>query len=333
MNTSSISVIGTGSWGTALAQIMAAKGLPTTLWARREEIADEINKTRLNSGRLPKIKLHKNITATTDLQEALKNDVILIVTPAQALRPTLEQMKPHIRTDHVLILCSKGIEQETLLMMSEVVDDVVSGIRVAILSGPNFAKEIAIGKPAATTLACTDKTLAVTLQNIIASKVFRPYVTGDIIGTQIAGSIKNVIAIACGIANGLEMGESARASLVTRGLAELTRLGVAMGASPETFLGQCGVGDMMLTCSSEQSRNFSLGLALGKGAPFEEIMNASKSVTEGVHTAKTCAALAKKYGCDMPICTSIYACVSGDLSIPEALKSILNRPLKSEAGL
>ena len=333
MITTNISVIGTGSWGTALAQIMAVKGLDITIWARRTESAEEINTRHENTGRLPGISLHKNITATTDLHKALKNDIILMVTPAQAMRSVLEQMKPHIRPEHVLILCSKGIEQNSLLLMSEVVEEVLPHTKIAILSGPNFAKEIAKGKPAATTLASIDQDLVVTLQNIVASKYFRPYVTTDIIGAQVAGAIKNVIAIACGIVKGLEMGESARASLVTRGLAEVTRLGIAMGARPETFLGQCGVGDIMLTCSSEQSRNFSLGLALGQGIPLSDILKSRNSVSEGVHTAKTCAALAKKHGVDMPICNNIHACVSGESSINDALKNILNRPLKHETQL
>lgn len=331
MNTQNITVIGTGSWGTALAQTLATKELDVTLWARRKDVADEVNKTHTNTARLPGVTLNPGISATTNLQEALKNDTILMVTPAQSMRSVLEQMKPHIRENHVFVLCSKGIEQDTLLIMSEVAAEILPSTKTAILSGPNFAKEIALGKPAATTLACTNQTLAETLQNVIASKVFRPYVTTDIIGTQVAGALKNVIAIACGIAKGLEMGESARASLITRGLAEITRLGMAMGAKPETFLGQCGVGDMMLTCSSEQSRNFSLGLALGKGTPLSDILKDKKSVSEGVHTAKTCAALAKKYACDMPVCTNIHACIHDELSIDQALKIILNRPLKSEA--
>ena len=330
MNTTSISVIGSGSWGSALAQTIASKGLDVTLWARRADVADEINQDHTNEARLSGVTLDQHITATADLLDALKNDIILMVTPAQAMRSILKQMAGHIRADHVLVLCSKGIEQNSLLLMSEVVEEIIPGTKTAILSGPNFANEIARGKPAATTLACANHDLAVTLQNVIASKYFRPYITTDIIGTQIAGALKNVIAIACGIAKGLDMGESARASLVTRGLTEITRLGIAMGAKPETFLGQSGVGDMMLTCSSEQSRNFSLGLSLGRGQTLSSIMDSRNSITEGIHTAKTCAALARKYDCDMPICNNIHTCVSGELSINDALKTILNRPLRSE---
>jgi glycerol-3-phosphate dehydrogenase (NAD(P)+) len=330
MNTSSISVIGTGAWGTALAQITALKGLDVQLYARRTELADEINQTHTNTVHLPGIALNKRVTATTGLQKVLNSDIVLMVTPAQAMRTILEQMKPHIRPNHVLVLCSKGIEQDTLLLMSEVVEDIIPGTQTAILSGPNFAKDIAQTKPAATTLASISHPLSETLQNTIASENFRPYITTDIVGTQIAGAVKNVTAIGCGIAKGLDMGESARASLVTRGLAEITRLGVAMGARPETFLGLCGVGDMMLTCSSEQSRNFSLGLALAQGQTLEEIMHCRNTVSEGVHTAKSVVALAKKHNVDMPICETVNACVNENLPIKEAIKSMLSRPLGKE---
>ena len=333
MNTESISVIGTGSWGSALAHIMAIKGLDVCLWARRAEVAEEINTGHENTAHLRGIPLDSRIKATSDLQEAMKSDIILMVTPAQAMRSVLGQLRPYIRPDHVLILCSKGIEQGSMLIMSDVVEEILPNTQTAILSGPNFAKEIASGKPAATTLASISQDLAETLQNVIASEYFRPYVTTDIIGTQIAGALKNVIAIACGIVKGLDMGESARASLVTRGMAEITRLGIAMGAQPETFLGLCGIGDMMLTCSSEQSRNFSLGYALGQGEALSKIMADTNSVTEGVHTAKSTVALAEKYGVEMPICIGVDACVNKNLPINDVIKTILNRPLSHETRL
>ncbi|MFP4097865.1 MAG: NAD(P)H-dependent glycerol-3-phosphate dehydrogenase [Alphaproteobacteria bacterium] len=331
MNTTNLGVIGTGSWGSALAHIMAEKELSVTLWARREEVASEINTTHKNTAHLGDIPLNRTIKATTDLQKAVTNhDILLMVTPAQAMRSILELMKPYIHGNHTLVLCSKGIEQNTLMMMSEIVEEIIPATQTAILSGPNFAKEIAKGKPAATTLASKSQETAETLQKAIASPFFRPYATTDIIGTQIAGALKNVIAIACGIAKGLDMGESARASLVTRGLAEISRLGIAMGAKPDTFLGLSGVGDMMLTCSSEQSRNFSTGLALAQGKTLQDIMKHSNSVAEGVHTAKSTVSLAKKYNVDMPICTNIDACINKNLSIENVLESIINRPLGQE---
>lgn len=330
MKTNSLTIIGSGSWGTALAQVTSINCENICLWARNENIANEINSNNENPAHLKGIKLNPNICATSSLEKAMENDIILMVTPAQAMRSILGQMSEFLRPEHVLILCSKGIEQETFLLMSEVVKELAPTTQVAVLSGPNFAHEIAAGKPAATTLACEDTELAETLQNAIASAYFRPYITSDIIGTQVAGALKNVIAIACGVAKGLKMGESARASLVTRGLAEIMRLGIALNSQKETFLGLSGVGDMMLTCSSEQSRNFSLGLALGEGKTLSAIMADRNSVTEGVHTAKAAVALANRLGVDMPICTTVHRCINENLSISDALNEMLARPLRPE---
>lgn len=324
MNT--ISVVGAGSWGTALAQVMASKGTPVRLWARDESLAREINASGRNQAYLGDIPISKNITATSDLLFALKSTIILMVTPAQAMRTILEDMKPHIRKDHVLALCSKGIELETEKLMSLVANDVLPKTPVAILSGPNFALEIASGKPAATTLACADEKIAKTLQNAIGSANFRPYITTDITGVQIAGALKNVIAIACGVIQGMNLGESARASLVTRGMAEIARLGCAMGAQQGTFLGLSGMGDMMLTCSSEKSRNFSLGLQLGQGKTLTEIMENRRNVTEGVHTAKAAIDLAAKYKIEMPVCMAVHKCLNLGASLDEVIHEMLNRP-------
>ncbi len=326
---SNISVIGAGSWGSALAQVAASNG-DVTLWTRSQKHAAQINAYHINEKYLPSISLSHHITATSELETALKNEILLIVTPAQSSRQILTDMKPLIRPEHMLVLCSKGIELGTGMLMSDVTRDILPNTPIAILSGPNFAHEIAAGKPAATTLACTDEKIAKTLQKAIASASFRPYISGDIIGAQIAGALKNVIAIACGIAHGLDMGESARASLVTRGLAEISRLGVAMGANQETFLGLCGVGDMMLTCSSEKSRNFSLGYELGQGKTLEQILDSRQNVTEGVHTAKAAINLANKYNIEMPISLAVHKCLNKGLPIKQALQEILTRPLGYE---
>lgn len=325
-----ISVIGAGAWGTALAQVVAQNADHVTLWARDEELAREINTSGENKSYLPHITLKKNINATSELVLAMQSKIILMATPAQAMRSILLAMKPHIRKNHVLVLCSKGIELDTEQLMGAVANDVLPDTPFAILTGPNFAHEIAAGKPAATTLACADKKIAVTLQNAIASANFRPYITNDIIGVQIAGALKNVIAIACGAAHGMQMGESARASLVTRGMAEIARLGCAMGAQSETFLGLSGMGDMMLTCSSEKSRNFSLGLQLGQGHSFAKIMENRKNVTEGVHTAKAAIDLARKYNIEMPVCMAVHKCLNLGASLDEVMSEMLNRPLGYE---
>ncbi len=325
-----ISIIGAGAWGTALAQVIANEGKDITLWARNYDFASEINVLRENKSYLGGYPLSDRITATSDFEIACESGIILMVTPAQAMRKILGDMKPYIRNDHKLVLCSKGIELNTGKMMSEVTSDILPKTPVSILSGPNFAHEIVDGKPAATTLACESEIIAQTLQNAIAAPNFRPYITNDIIGPQIAGALKNVIAIACGAAKGLGLGESARASLVTRGLAEIARLGHAMGAQYETFLGLSGVGDMMLTCSSEKSRNFSLGYELGLGKNMSEILETRKNVTEGVHTAEATLMLADKYNVEMPISLAVHKCINEGLPLDEALHEMLNRPVGHE---
>ncbi len=324
-----ISIIGAGAWGTALAQTAAHNG-PVTLWTRKPEHATEINADRENKRYLAGIPLNNQITASSELKTALESEILLLVPPAQALRKTLEALKPYIHTNHKIILCCKGLEKDTALFMTQVAAEILPNTTVAVLSGPNFAHDIASKKPAATTLACSDKTIAQELQQSIATPLFRPYLTNDILGVELAGALKNIIAISCGITSGLNMGESARASLITRGLAEISRLGLAMGAHQETFLGLSGVGDMMLTCSSKQSRNFSLGHALGQGENIENILTSRTSVTEGVHTAESAANLANKYDVQMPICTTMHKCLNKGLPITDALNEIMNRPLSHE---
>lgn len=331
-DTLTISVIGGGAWGSALAQVCSYDNREVRLWCREEALAAEINTSHSNQAYLGDIPLNSSIKATSDLKTALKSQILLMVTPAQALRSILETMKPDIRADHILVLCSKGVEKGSKKLMSEVAGDILPEMPVAILSGPNFAKEIARGQPAATTLACADAKIGKTLQNLIATPYFRPYLSDDVTGAQIAGAFKNVIAIACGISHGLKLGESARASLVTRGLAEISRLGVSMGAKPETFMGLSGVGDLMLTCSSKQSRNFSLGLALSKGETLESLMSKSgSSLSEGVHTAYAALDLAEKHGIEMPISSAVYNCLHAGLSLDDAMKDMLNRKMKDES--
>ncbi len=328
MNT--ISIIGAGAWGSALAQTISTNHTNVTLWTHTKDHCSEINTFHENKTYLKGIPLSKHITATSELKNALKNDILLMVTPAQAMREILNKMKPLIRNEHILLLCSKGIELSSGMLMSEVAKDILPNTKTAILTGPNFAHEIAIGKPAATTLACIDDKIAVTLQKAIASKNFRPYISDDIIGAQIAGALKNVIAIACGIAHGLNMGESAQASLVTRGLAEISRLGIAMGAKQSTFLGLSGVGDMMLTCSSTKSRNYSLGYELGQGYELDKILEQRKCVTEGVHSAKAAIELAQKHNIEMPISMAVHKALNLGLRLDESMNEMLNRPLGHE---
>jgi len=330
-STKTIGVIGAGAWGTALAQAYANGGRDVTIWAREPAVVQSINEDHENKMYLAGIPLNENLQATSKLTEVAVADILLVVTPAQYVRPTLEEIKPNIHEHQAVVICSKGIELNTGMLLSDVAKEVLGPDRpVAILTGPTFAAEIARGLPGAVTIGTEHNEFGRDLQDALGVKKFRPYVAGDVIGVQLGGAIKNVIAIACGIVTGRQLGESARAALLTRGVAEIARLGVAMGAKKDTLLGMCGVGDLMLTCSSPKSRNFSLGLALGEGKSLEEILGSRNSVTEGVHTAKSTLELARKHAVDMPITEAVEKCLSGALTIEEAIEDMLNRPFKYE---
>lgn len=323
-----IGVIGGGAWGTALAQVMAAGGRDVLLWARETEVVAAINVKHENPVFLPNVTLDKNLKATDDIHEAASRDIVLLVTPAQHMRTTLQTIKGNLSKGNTLVLCSKGIELETGKLLSKLCEEEIPDTPIAILTGPTFAREIASGMPGAATIGVEDEDLGKELQKALGVKGFRPYISTDIIGVQLGGAIKNVIAIACGIVTGRQLGDSARAALLTRGVAEIARLGVAMGAEKETLLGMCGIGDLMLTASSMQSRNFSLGTALGEGKTLEEILGSRNAVTEGVHTAESTLALAKRYAVDMPITEAVNDCLSGKKTIDEAIEDMLNRPFK-----
>lgn len=324
-----ISIIGGGAWGTALAQVYASAGRNTLLWAREEEVVAAINAQNENTPFLPGIKLAPTLKATSDLKQAAAQDILLLVPPAQHLRSTMAGLKPYI-SGKAIVICAKGIEIETGELLTAIAAKEAPHAKIAVLTGPTFASEIARGLPAAVTLAASDESFLTALQPALATPVFRPYITTDIIGAQIAGAVKNVIAIACGIAHGKGYGESARAALITRGAAEIARLALSMGAKPETLQGLCGMGDLVLTCSSMQSRNFSLGAALGQGKTLAEILGARTAVTEGVYTAQGAAALARTKSVDMPITAAVNACLNASLDVDTAIKSLLNRPLKTE---
>ena len=323
-----IGVIGAGAWGTALAQAFSNGGREVVIWGRETEVVDAINDKNENTVFLPNVPLSKPLKATNDLHEAAAADVVLIVTPAQHLRTTLETIKDAFSEGKPLVICSKGIELDSGMLLSDIAQETLPKADIAVLTGPTFASEIAKGLPGAVTIGIKNKEKGTLLQDVLGLKNFRPYVTEDIIGTQLGGAIKNVIAIACGIVHGRQLGESARAALLTRGVAEIARLGVAMGAKKQTLLGMCGIGDLMLTASSMQSRNFSLGAALGEGKTMEEILSTRNAVTEGVHTAKATLKLAKKYAVDMPITEAVYRCLHEGLPVDDAIEEMLNRPFK-----
>ncbi len=326
----SIGVIGAGAWGTALAHRQAAEGRDCKIWAREEEVVQSINAKHENELFMPGIKLDEKLVATSDMAEVLAQDILLMVTPAQYMRASLEDLKPLLeKEEKPIVICSKGIEISTGKLLLDVALEVLgSKYPVAILTGPTFASEIAQNKPSAITIAAKDQQLLKTLMMSLGCRLFRPYVSTDIIGVQLGSAIKNVIAIASGIVSGRELGDSARAALITRGLAEMSRLCVAMGGKRETLMGMCGVGDLLLTSTSMQSRNYSLGMRLGQGESLEEILGSRNSVSEGVYTAEATLKVAKKNAVDMPITNAVHDCLSGKIDIDEAIEQMLNRPFK-----
>jgi len=326
----SAGVIGGGAWGTALALVCGRAGLSTTLWAREPEVVEAINRDHRNPTFLPGVDLDPAIVATGDLAQLAAADLILNVSPAQHIRASLAAFAPHARPGLPMVLCAKGVEQGTLKLMTEVLAETLPAAAPAVLSGPSFAGEVARGLPTAVTLACPDAELARALAEAIASPAFRPYVAPDMIGAEAGGAVKNVLAIGCGIVEGRGLGRSAHAALITRGFAELTRLAMALGGEAETVAGLCGLGDLVLTCSSPQSRNMSVGLALGRGQTLEEALAGKLSVAEGVASAPAVRQLARKLGVDTPICESVAAILAGEADVDEAIRGLLSRPLREE---
>ena len=326
-----IGVIGAGAWGSALALAAARAGRRVTLQAHEPETAEAVNTARENRDFLPGVTLPPAIIATTELGDLSDADAVLAVAPAQHLRSVLKAFAPHHRAGRAVVLCAKGIERDTLKLMSEVLAETIPHAAPAVLSGPSFAADVARGLPTAVTLACEDAALGETLMEAIGSPGFRPYLADDLIGAEIGGAVKNVLAIAAGIVEGKGLGKSAHAALISRGFAEMGRLAEALGAKRETLAGLCGLGDLVLTCSSPQSRNMSCGLALGRGETLDSILGARRAVTEGVATAPGVVALARRHGVEMPICEAVDAVLSGRLDVDAAIEALLARPFKPEA--
>lgn len=327
-----IAVIGGGAWGTALAQTAAAAGRKVTLWARNPDVVATITDTNENPLYLPGAMLDPSIRATTALEEAAKADAILLVVPAQHLRTVLANLAPHLTGGMPLVICAKGIEQATGKLMSAVVGETAPGARPAVLSGPTFAIEVARGLPTAVTLACADEALGEALVAAIGRPTFRPYLTDDVVGAEIGGAIKNVLAIACGIVQGHKLGDNARAALIARGMAEMLRLGVAEGGRPETLMGLSGLGDLVLTCTSETSRNYSLGIELGRDRRLDDVLGERRTVAEGVWTAAAVAAVAGRLGVEMPIAEAVNDVLHGGAAVDAAIAALLNRPFTTETG-
>ncbi len=325
-----IGVVGAGAWGTALAMAAVRAGREAILWAREPEVVDSVNARRVNDAFLPGIPLDPSLRATGTLSDLAEADALLLVTPAQHLRTACRSLKPLLRPNVPVAICAKGIELDTGCLMTEAAAAELGDQPLAVLSGPTFAAEVAKGLPTAVTLAIRDQALGKALVEAIGGRTFRPYLSDDLVGAQVGGAVKNVLAIACGVVEGRRLGDNARAALITRGLAEIARLGLALGARPETLMGLSGLGDLTLTCSSMQSRNMSLGFALGEGKALADILGARRSVAEGVYTAKAVVGLAAAKGVDMPICQAVDAILNHGADLDATIGALMTRPFKTE---
>lgn len=329
-----VAVIGAGSWGTTVAS-MAARRAPTVLWARRRELADSINESHVNGPYLPEVELPDTLTATDDLVEAASDaDVLVMAVPSHGFREVFTDLVPNLPTGRTVVSLTKGIEQGTLATMTEVVFDVDAAVdrdRVGVMTGPNLASEIAAGQPTATVIAMRDGDAAAALQQLFMGPAFRVYTNDDVTGCELGGALKNVMAIASGMSDGLGFGDNTRATLLTRALAELTRLGVALGGRPETFAGLAGMGDLIATCSSNRSRNHRVGFALARGQSLEEITTEMRMVAEGIKTTKSVLGLAERTGVDMPIASHVDLVLEGKMSPREGMLSLMTREAKAES--
>ena len=326
-----IGILGAGAWGTALALVASRAGKKVLLQAREPEVIEAIREKNENTPFLPNVPLNDGISVTNDPEAVIKAaDVVLLVIPAQFLRASCKSFAASWKSGLPAVVCAKGIEQKTGALMSEILEEELPQAPLAVLSGPTFAAEAALEKPTAVTLACADKTLGKHLVETLGTLSFRPYYSSDIISVEIGGAVKNVMAIAAGIVEGKKLGDNARAALITRGLAEISRLAVALGGKAETLMGLSGLGDLVLTANSTQSRNYSVGLALGEGKSLNEILSNRRSVAEGVYTAAAVVERARNAGVEMPICEGLMKIMNENVPVNDVLHSLLSRPFKSE---
>ncbi len=325
-----VGLLGGGSWGTTVASL-TAKNSPTVIWARNPKTVEEINTHHTNEKYLPNAKLTPNLRASNSIKETVENaDVVVMGVPAQSFRAVLEEAKPHIRPWVPIINLAKGLELSTRKRMTEIIEEIMPGHPAGVLTGPNLAKEIHFGNAAAAVIAMVDDTIAMKLQTVFSSGLFRVYTNTDVIGCELGGALKNIIAIASGMGDGANAGDNTRAAIITRGLAELTRLGIAMGGKKSTFAGLAGMGDLVATCSSSKSRNHHVGFQLGRGKSLEEIVGEMNEVAEGVKTAKVVMELAKEYTIDMPISKEIYKVLYEGNTVNDAFRGLLKHEVGSE---
>ncbi len=328
-----VAVFGTGSWGTAFAAVLADAGSQVRMWGRRAEIVDQINASHVNGEYLPDLKLPRRVSATTDPQEAVEGvDIVVLAVPSQTLRVNLEQWVDFLPPHSAVVSLMKGVELGTTKRMSQVIAEVagVAPERIVVVSGPNLAREIAAKQPAATVVACVDEALAERVAHACAAPYFRPYTNTDVVGTELGGAVKNVIALAVGMAEGMGMGDNTKSTIITRGLAETVRLGLALGADPATFSGLAGVGDLIATCMSPLSRNHAFGVNLGRGMSVLEVVAMTKETAEGVKSCQSILELAQHHGIDVPIIENVAAVVHEGRAPDRVADLLMSRARKAE---
>ena len=329
-NEPKVGVLGAGAWGTTIAQLLSKNNSEILIWAKERSVVNNINTKHINNSFLPNIKLSKRIKATSLLEEFNNINFLFVVIPVQYISSTLKKLKKIVGNDCVFINASKGIEIKSLKLVSHLINDAFPKNKIAILSGPNFAKEIAAGKPTASLIAANSLKKAKNISELISSKYFRPYLSDDILGAQICGAMKNVYAIGCGIIEGKQFGENAAASIISRGFAEIKLVCKKIGGETETLMGLSGLGDLFLTCSSNKSRNFSLGLNLAKGKNFENLLKSKKTIAEGAYTVKAIQRLSKKLKIHLPLNDAIYKILYQNKNIDKTINELLNRPIRTE---
>lgn len=324
-------VIGSGSWGTALARVLSKNGHEVTLWSRREEESLMLREERENKSKLPGVKIPDDIICTTDLEQAVREkDILVLATASPSIRSMAKKMAPYVAAGQLIVDVSKGIEESTLMILTDVIEQEIPQCQAAVLSGPSHAEEVGRDIPTTVVAGAKDRETAEYIQNLFMNKVFRVYTSPDMLGIELGGALKNVIALAAGAADGLGCGDNTKAALITRGIAEMSRLGVAMGGHIETFNGLTGIGDLIVTCASMHSRNRRAGILIGQGKTMQEAMDEVKMVVEGVNSAKAAKTLAEKYGIDMPIVQEVNKVLFEDKSAREALADLMLRDKKIE---
>lgn len=327
-----VSVIGAGSWGTALAILLTGNGHETILWSHREDQALELSKTREHKAKLPQVRLPENLEITADLEKAAAGrDVLVLAVPSVAVRETAKKLRPYVSFGQLIVNVAKGIEAHTLTTLTDMIEEEIPGVHACVLSGPSHAEEVSRGLPTTCVVGAKDKATAEYLQNIFMSPVFRVYISPDILGIELGGALKNVIALAAGTADGLGYGDNTKAALITRGITEIVRLGVAMGAKAETFYGLSGIGDLIVTCASKHSRNRKAGFLMGQGRSMEQAMAEVNMVVEGVHSAKAGLELSQKYQVEMPIIEQVNKVLFDGKDPAEAVRELMVRDKKIES--